>query len=56
MFQALSKLLQSRDYYFFTTQTIELGEGTYQYLGVMGVFIPLQKDNPLDKFYQNEAH
>lgn len=56
MCQALSKLLQSRDYYFFTTQTIELGEGNYQYLGVMGVFIPLQKDNPLDKFYQNDTH
>jgi hypothetical protein len=54
--QALSKLLQSHDYYFFTTETIELGDGKYQYVGVMGTFIPLQKDNPLDKFYHNETH
>jgi hypothetical protein len=56
MFQALSKLLQSRDYFFFTTQTIVLGDGKYQYLGIMGFFIPLQNDDPLEKFYQNEAH
>lgn len=56
MMQALGKLLQSRDYYFFTTQTIELGDGQYQYLGVMGTFIPLQKDHPLEKFYHNETH
>lgn len=50
---ALEKTIHSSDYFFFSTHQFELGDGEYRYLGVFGFFIPLQKDNPLDQFYQD---
>lgn len=54
IFQALSKLLETENYLFFTVHTITLGDGEFKYLGLYGTFIPLQKEDPLQKFYQNE--
>jgi hypothetical protein len=54
IFQALSKLLVTKEYYFFTVHSITLGDGEYKYLGVFGTFIPLQSEDPLQKFYKNE--
>jgi len=54
IFQALSKLLETKSYWFFTVHTITLGDGEFRYLGLYGTFIPLQKEDPLQKFYQNE--
>ncbi len=54
IFQALSKLMVTREYYFFTVHSITLGDGKYKYLGVFGTFIPLQSEDPLQKFYKNE--
>lgn len=50
---ALEKTIHSSDYFFFTTHQFELGDGHYRYLGVFGLFIPLQEENPLDQFYQD---
>jgi hypothetical protein len=54
IFQALSKLLVTKEYYFFTVHSITLGDGEFKYLGVFGTFIPLQSEDPLQKFYKNE--
>ncbi len=54
IFQALTKLLETKSYLFFTVHTITLGDGEYKYMGLFGTFIPLQKEDPLQKFYQNE--
>jgi hypothetical protein len=54
IFQALSKLLVTKEYYFFTVHSITLGDGEFRYLGVFGTFIPLQSEDPLQKFYKNE--
>ncbi len=50
---AMEKTVHSQDFYFFNVQSFELGDGEYKYLGVFGHFFPLQKQNPLDQFYQN---
>lgn len=50
---AMEKTVHSKDFYFFNVQSFELGDGEYKYLGVFGHFFPLQKQNPLDQFYQN---
>ncbi len=54
IFQALSKLLVTKDYYFFTVHSITLGDGDFRYIGVFGTFIPFQREDPLKKFYRNE--
>jgi len=53
LMMALEKTVHSKDFFFFSVQSFELGDGQYQYVGVFGKFIPMQSDNPLDQFYQN---
>ncbi len=53
LMMALDKTVHSKDFFFFSVQSFELGDGQFQYVGVFGKFIPLQSDNPLDQFYQD---
>lgn len=48
-FDTITESLVVRDnYYFFSIFSIDFPTGSYQYLGIFGQIIPLQKANPLE--------